>query len=483
MAQEYAARMGLELDDKLTFQDLGVSAYRGRNIDDGRLGDFLEAVKTGLVPQGSYLLVESLDRISRDKARRALRTLESIVDSGVTLVTLADGGKEYTARSLDDDPTSLLMSILVFMRSNEESATKSRRLKSAWDAKRSNVATRPLTSIAPAWLELDTKTGKWKLLRERVQVVRTIFRLTLQGTGQHDIARDFNQRKVPLFGRGSRWHRSYIVKVLNNPAVMGTLIPHRMEYVDGKRTRVPLDPIPDYFPVVVDANTYTRVQAMRETSSSQRGRHAGRPIQNVLAGLARCPICDGSMTRVSKGAKRGGKPYLVCSKAKAGAGCQYRAVHYEQVEKRLREIATDLAQMAPVGDVGGKLDDQLEELEVRLDIAETGLEHLLDAVQAEGRRPVLMDRLRKAEAALEALHGERRTLSRRKAELTNELIQRRMDDLVALLKEPKADRGQINRLLRTLLWGVTVNYPSGLLRLHWRHGGETETSYGWPGPP
>lgn len=34
-AGRYAALHGLELDDKLTFRDLGVSAFRGTNEEDG----------------------------------------------------------------------------------------------------------------------------------------------------------------------------------------------------------------------------------------------------------------------------------------------------------------------------------------------------------------------------------------------------------------------------------------------------------------
>src|SRR5689334_1241100 len=105
LAKEYAARHGLELDTELTFKDTGVSAYRGRNAADGRLGDFLELVRAGVVKQGSFLLVESLDRISRQTARKALRTLEDIVESGITLVTLTDG-KTYTAESIDQDQMS-----------------------------------------------------------------------------------------------------------------------------------------------------------------------------------------------------------------------------------------------------------------------------------------------------------------------------------------------------------------------------------------
>src|SRR6266566_5250023 len=94
-AEKYATAHELVLDDKLTFHDLGVSAYKGANVETGQLGAFLEAVRTGLVKEGSYLLVESLDRISRKKARHAVRVLESLCDSGITVVTLSDG-QEYT---------------------------------------------------------------------------------------------------------------------------------------------------------------------------------------------------------------------------------------------------------------------------------------------------------------------------------------------------------------------------------------------------
>jgi DNA invertase Pin-like site-specific DNA recombinase len=93
MAAAYARQHGLELDVDLTFHDLGKSAFRGQNVGEaGRLGDFLEAVKVGLVPPGSMLLVEQLDRISRQAARKALRVLEDIVDAGVSVATMNDGG-------------------------------------------------------------------------------------------------------------------------------------------------------------------------------------------------------------------------------------------------------------------------------------------------------------------------------------------------------------------------------------------------------
>ena len=109
LAEAYAKRNGLQLDAELSLRDLGVSAFRGANAAVGALGAFLKAISDGLVPKGSLLLVEALDRVSRQTARKAVRTLEEIVEAGITVVTLNDG-KAYTLESLNG--TDFLLAIL-----------------------------------------------------------------------------------------------------------------------------------------------------------------------------------------------------------------------------------------------------------------------------------------------------------------------------------------------------------------------------------
>src|SRR3546814_11189411 len=70
-------------------------------------------------------LFRSRDRLSRLVPRKAMRVLEDIVQSGVSVVTL-NYGREYTPASLDRDPTDLLVAVLTFMRANDESATKAK---------------------------------------------------------------------------------------------------------------------------------------------------------------------------------------------------------------------------------------------------------------------------------------------------------------------------------------------------------------------
>jgi DNA invertase Pin-like site-specific DNA recombinase len=77
----YAEKHGLALDESL--QDLGVSAYRGTNRIKGALFGFLKLVRAGRVPRGSYLLIENLDRLSRENAYDAMKgPFSDLIDAG-----------------------------------------------------------------------------------------------------------------------------------------------------------------------------------------------------------------------------------------------------------------------------------------------------------------------------------------------------------------------------------------------------------------
>ena len=138
-AKDYADKHGLDLDESLTFRDLGVSAWRGKNVKDGALGAFLEAVDSGHVPPGSYLLVENLDRLSRAKPTVALNQFQAILARDVNVVTLHDE-HEYTRAAMDENPLDLIMSILTMFRANDGSPSYSR---TRWAAESNSTINRP----------------------------------------------------------------------------------------------------------------------------------------------------------------------------------------------------------------------------------------------------------------------------------------------------------------------------------------------------
>lgn len=67
-ARAYAEEHQLEMVEII---EPGVSAFRGKNRA-GKLGDFIDAVKSTAIPSDSWLYCENLDRLSRDDVDEAL---------------------------------------------------------------------------------------------------------------------------------------------------------------------------------------------------------------------------------------------------------------------------------------------------------------------------------------------------------------------------------------------------------------------------
>src|SRR5690606_38274116 len=119
---------------ELNLQDLGVSAFRGANAQAGALSVFLRAVQDGLIDPGSVLILESLDRLSRQGAWDTLPTLQLILNAGIRLGFPPE--RIIDRDSLQSNPWLLMEMMLILVRAREESETKSRRLKQAWVGKR-----------------------------------------------------------------------------------------------------------------------------------------------------------------------------------------------------------------------------------------------------------------------------------------------------------------------------------------------------------
>jgi DNA invertase Pin-like site-specific DNA recombinase len=417
-AREYAERNGLELDNDLTFRDLGVSAFRGANVVEGALGQFIEAVDTGKVAKGSYLLVENLDRLSRDKIMPALNRFSSLLEKGITVVTLSDG-KQYDADSLNNLP-DLMLSLLVMSRAHEESELKSRRVRAAWQDKRERAVSEGhvLTTRAPAWLRLEN--GSFEVIEKRAVVVRRIFDMALDGHGQQYIARTLNEEGVEPFGDGpsearkaNGWHASYIRKILNNEAVIGRFQPMRRVWVDGKKRREPDGPpIENYFPAVLDdPHIFFRVRRAPKGASGYKG----RPLANVFSGLAVCSQCGGKLHYVNKGKLPKGGTYLACDNARRKRTCDAKSVRYdvvfEAVLNCLESGEIDLRQL-----VGSRKHDRTQEfrhmldgLQGHLEETQEGIDNLLDVLS---RRPsaAIEDRLAAEEKLLADLREKKQRL-------------------------------------------------------------------------
>ena len=477
-AQAWAAANTVVLDDELTFRDRGVSGFTGANVETGELGVFLERVKDGTIPRGSWLLVENLDRVSRQSARKAVRTIEDIVEAGITLVDLSDGGREYSAETLDKDQFLFVMMVMKFIRANEESVTKGVRVAKAHAARRQKFAgqeklTKPYTLRLPAWLRWHEGTASYVLIEERAALLRWMFEMADDGLGAHSIAAHLNETKVDTWGAGGwkakYWHRSYIRKILTNKATIGIFVPHRVMKVDGKRTkqRIPEEAIAHRFPPAVDRELFERVNARLSTTEA-RGRNATAPVRSIFAGVMKCQHCGGTVTRVNKGEH----VYLVCSAAHGKSGtCHYESVPYWQAVGAFMRGLNVTMSNAPRGNDTAELDAKIKQMQVDVDVEEDHVNKLVDLTIVNDSRAA-RERLKKAEQALGQTRAELRKIIERRDTLTSTNVKMRLATVEKTLIAEPMDTEVANKALRGAVRWMIMKPQEGRLDILWHHAEE-----------
>jgi DNA invertase Pin-like site-specific DNA recombinase len=485
LSAQYAKEHGLALDDKLTFRDCGVSAFDKSNLaSGGKLREFLDAVDHGHVPPGSFLLVESLDRLSRAKIREAFRLFNEILDKGITIVTLADG-MTYSPESDDShrDFISLVVSLSIMSGAHEESVTKSRRLKAAWSAKRQGIDQKKLTCQCPAWLRLRADKTAYEPVPERVAVVRQIIDLVRSGQGKGAIAKRLNESGIPSIGwrnKDQTWFGSYVTKIVKSRALIGEFQPHRVE--GGKRVPVGV-PVRDYFPRVLSDEEFALLQDLISERGRKAGGNRGRSFSNLFTGIAKCGYCGSSMLFVDKGEdKRGNRSnrsnrFLVCHKAKRGAGCHYVSWVYADFEESFLNYATrvDFERFVKTtNDAGAELrsvnDKLIVERASRTDLI-ARRDRLVEAIAGGEVKPMgvvdkiaeIEDQIGECEARLKALDAQMEVLSTRQ-QMSEDALQA-LRGVADALRTKTGDelfllRAKLNEHMRRVLDRIIL-FPGG----------------------
>jgi DNA invertase Pin-like site-specific DNA recombinase len=82
-------------------EDLGRSAWKGDHIRRGALGKWTEAVKRGDVEPGTILVVEKIDRLSRQGFDVLNDWMREVIGHGIRIATVEDG-KVYDAETRRD---------------------------------------------------------------------------------------------------------------------------------------------------------------------------------------------------------------------------------------------------------------------------------------------------------------------------------------------------------------------------------------------
>ncbi|EMN5860187.1 recombinase family protein [Pluralibacter gergoviae] len=289
-ARTFAAEHNLELVEII---ESGVSAYRGKNRA-GKLGDFIDAVRDGVIPNDSWLYCENLDRISRDQVDEATRLFLEIIGLGITIITGMDR-KTYNRQSIRENPTDLMISILMFLRGNEESSTKSKRTTgnaATLIERHMNGLPVNIKSVGkhPFWI--DDSGSQYESVKQHSvywPIAREAIDLFLAGWGIYTVKRHLDE-KYPNGLNGGEWDYQVLRRMRDNRALIGE---RTIKLGDDSYI------LKNYYPSLCKDETEFFQLSEKKRQNRYTGRsEAGKEVIKLLSGLKvlHCGHCGGTMT-------------------------------------------------------------------------------------------------------------------------------------------------------------------------------------------
>lgn len=293
LARRWALRAGLPFDERRTLRDCAASAYHGVHRSDPdryALAAFLQLVADGDVPRGSYLVIENLDRLSREKPTVSMTLLLNLLSNGIRVVVLTPVEVVYDE---DTGGMQLMLALMEMSRAHGESQVKSIRVGEWWEKTRREAREgKRHGGNLPAWIRKDADGTGWEVIPEHCDTIRLVFKLAAAGEGALSIARRLTREKHPTFSggrkkrRASAWGADYVRRLLTDRRVTG-----EYTFKTGHDHEAEGEPIPDYYPRVIDEDTWSVVENARRTARRVRSRE--RKNVNTFVGILSSAI-DGS---------------------------------------------------------------------------------------------------------------------------------------------------------------------------------------------
>jgi DNA invertase Pin-like site-specific DNA recombinase len=466
MARGYCARRGWKLDDTLDLRDVGVSAFHGKNRDHGALATFLAAIKEGMVKRGSALIVESVDRISRQGIDEGYDLCKRILKAGVHIVTLSPE-RDFGPEAVTGLAKGALELLIILERAHEESKMKSERIKAKWAAVR---ARRGIYGQRPGWLRV-TKDRKFEIIPQHAATVRQIFELVVQGHGVGWVAKKLNETGAPLMGgfkKSKTWSKSYVAKIVRNRAVIGEHRPGRLDPESHKRVETG-EVWAGHYPEVVSPAVFWKAQGLLTQRKGFPGRK-DRGTTNFFRGLiydARDGTKMGVTYKTNKGAKY--QRMLTSSGASQGVrGSMYCSFPLALFERAFLELVTELRPEDVLPREPDQVEDEIATLEGQLGDLDARIARVKEEAEAHPNLDALLDLLVKLAESRKAM-AQRLDAARSKRANGERESLREVQSLSGMLdgaagEELEALRSRLQSAIRGLvkeIWLLVVKLPGG----------------------
>jgi site-specific DNA recombinase len=300
------------------------SSIHGR---DG-ISEMLEAAQKG---KFQFLVVESLDRISRSQADLAT-IFEKLKFWGIGIRTVHDGAADQIAVGIRGIVSALYLTDL---------SQKVRRGQSG------NIRQgKSAGGSAYGYRSIPGKPGEWVIDEQEAEIVRRIYRQYLSGQRPRKIVEQLNAEGIRA-PRGKYWQAGALTGsnnrhngILGNEIYAGQLVWNKVRMVrnpdSGKRISRP-NPDCEWERTPAKHLQIISPEEFEETARIRRERRSVAPAlrrspKRILSGLLRCATCGGGMS--IKGKDRGGVR-IVCTQFHNARRCAnnrtYNLHHVEEI--------------------------------------------------------------------------------------------------------------------------------------------------------
>ena len=261
----------------------GKSAYHGRNrSQSGKLRQIEERAERGELA-GKVLIVEAMDRLSRQEPLESLNLLVGLCKRGLTICE-AGSGIIYDTAKINENWANLIVALAKAGEAHDSSKIKARRVTSAWRKTQELGRTKEGKAdprMCPYWMEVVD--GEFQVIEQRADIIRMIFDMSANGTGLRTIANKANAIRDEIGWPQQLWNIRFVSMLLKSRRVLG-------EYVPFKRTenygREEVGPPRKIYPAIISTETWYQVQ-----QGLEQRRGTGGPRQktvNLLSHIARC---------------------------------------------------------------------------------------------------------------------------------------------------------------------------------------------------
>lgn len=339
-----------DLPSPVHFTDDGIS---GTCFDRPGFMAMMDAVNDGTV---GTICIKDMSRMGRDYLK-VDQVMEMLRQKGVRLIAINDGVDTFKG---DDDFTPF-RNIM-----NEWYARDtSKKIKSVFKAK--GKSGKHVASTCPyGYLKDENDGNHWIVDEEAAEIVRRIFRQTIEGYGPYQIASMLEQDKVEIpgvhmakFGQGLHqtskikdpyhWSSSTIVSILRKQEYLGHTVNFKTakHFKDKKSHYVSQDNwviFEDTQEPIIDQETFDLVQKIR---SNVRRYPDGWGEVHLLTGLMYCADCGAKMYvhRTSNGKRIAQYTCSAYSKVPVGKLCktQHR-VNEDNVIELIKDLLRSIAE-------------------------------------------------------------------------------------------------------------------------------------------